>query len=371
MNDAQLARSQLKNAKRVVVKIGSALLARDDTFAEEVARQISSLAKKNIKTVVVTSGAIALGLPLLGLSKRPRDLPNLQAAAAAGQVRLMASWETAFAKVEHHVGQILLTHADLASRKRYLNARDALTTLLDRGLVPVVNENDSVSVDEIKLGDNDTLAAEVAGLVSADALLLLTGAEGMFTAPPDEPDAVRIPFVDEVDDALRGMAGAPALFGTGGMHTKLQAAEIARRHGIATLIARGTEKDVLARLLDGEDLGTLFAKNEVPQGSRKLWIGSLRGRGVIDVDKGAKDALQKNASLLYAGVTSVEGIFEKGDAVDLRFEGVIFARGLISLANDDAQRVAGMQTEQARATLGNAPRVLFHRDDVVWLEHSP
>lgn len=366
---ADQARAQLAHCTRVVVKVGSALLAQDAAYPKKLAQQLAALQAQGKQCVVVTSGAIALGLTQLGHDTRPTELAALQAAAAVGQVRLMAAWEEAFAAHQQQVAQLLLTHADLSSRRRYLNARAALCTLLDAGVVPVVNENDTVSVAEIRLGDNDTLAAEVAGLASCDLLVLLTGVDGMYDRPPEEPGASRISFVDVVDDDLRNKAGPAAAFGTGGMQTKLAAADIARRHGTATVIAHGEMPDIVQRVVQGDDVGTLFAHDVSPQAARKRWIASLRGTGRVVVDAGARRALEKNSSLLYAGVVSVDGTFEAGDAVDVvDGDGLVFARGLVALPHEEAHRVAGMRSDDARALLGSLPKALIHRDDLVWLE---
>ncbi len=366
------ARDELLSAQRVVVKVGSALLAASPDAFAKLAAQVAALRARGVEVAVVSSGAIALGLAPLGLAARPRDLPSLQAAAAAGQSRLMWRWGEAFAAHRLEVAQVLLTHGDLRERRRYLNARCAMRRLLEAGVVPIVNENDSVSVDEIKLGDNDTLAAEVCGLVDADVVVLLTGAAGLFTADPAlDPSAVRIPVVDLVDERVRSLAGPPAALGTGGMVTKLSAAENAGRHGASTVIAPGSMDQVLPKLFAGEDIGTLVcAPASAKASARKRWISTtLRPRGTVYVDEGAERALKKHASLLFAGVREVSGSFAPGDAVDVAraVDRAPFARGLVRLSADDARRVAGKKTAEAQAVVAALPDELIHRDDLVLL----
>lgn len=368
------AREELRRARSVVVKVGSALLAarEPDPFAG-FAAQVARLRADGVRVVLVTSGAIALGFPALGLVERPKDLAGLQAAAAAGQSKLMWRWGEAFARHGVEVAQVLLTHADLRDRRRYLNARQAFLRLLDAGVLPVVNENDTVAVDEIKLGDNDTLAAQVCGLCDAQVVVLLTGAAGLYTADPSvDPTAVRVPVVEVLDDAVRALAGPAARLGTGGMITKLDAAVAAQRHGAGTVIAPGRLDDVLAKVFSGEDVGTLIvAPPGEREGARKRWIGTaLRPRGTIFVDDGAEQALtKKNASLLFAGVRTVDGTFLAGDAVNVARakDGVVFARGLTRLSSPDARLVAGKKTSEAHGLLPALPDELIHRDDLVLL----
>jgi glutamate 5-kinase len=376
--DPAARRAELARARTVIIKVGSALLAAPapqeagplerDPFAA-LAAQCMALRKQGIRVVVVSSGAIALGLSALGLSERPRDLAGLQAAAAAGQSKLMARWAEAFGRHGAEVAQILLTHGDLRDRRRYLNARQALVRLLDAGVIPIVNENDTVAVDEIKLGDNDTLAAQICGLCDARAIVLLTNAAGLFSADPSaDPAAVRIPIVEALEE-VRAFAGPAARLGTGGMTTKLDAAAVAQRHGAATVIAPGRAPQVLEKIFAGEDIGTLVvAPEEDRERARKRWIGTtLRPRGTVFVDDGAARALAKNASLLFAGVVSVEGTFQAGDAVNVARarDGAVFGRGLTRLSSIDAQAVMGKKSAEAHALLPALPDELIHRDDLV------
>ena len=366
------ARPELKEARRVVVKIGSALLADPgDPFAR-FAAQVALLRERGLSVTLVSSGAIALGFPALGLTQRPKDLAGLQASAAAGQSKLMWRWGEAFHAHGLAVAQILLTHADLRDRRRYLNARQAFMRLLDSGVVPIVNENDTVAVDEIKLGDNDTLAAQVCGLCDAQVVVLLTGAPGLFTADPAiNPSAVRVPIVEVLNDDVKKLAGAAAALGTGGMVTKLQAAAQAQTHGAATVIAPGRLADVLRQVFDGDDIGTLIRARAVDRTSaRKRWIATaLRPRGTVLVDEGAERALRKNGSLLFAGVCEVEGSFAPGDPIHIArmTDRAPFARGLTRLSSKDARAVAGKKTAEAQALVDALPDELVHRDDLVLL----
>lgn len=374
MNDTAFrARQGLVQAKRIVVKVGSQLLADDASAFTSIGAQIVRLVKGGYEPLLVTSGAIALGYPLIGCAQRPKDLPSLQAAAACGQGLLLARWSEALREAERPIAQILLTHADLASRTRYLNARSAFMRLLRLKTLPLINENDTVSVEEIQLGDNDLLAAEVCGLVSADLVVLLTGANGFMDADPKvHAEAQRISFIDEIDNDIRAAVGRPSALGTGGMGTKLRAAEIARKHGAATVIAPGKDPDILEKILRGEDVGTLVAPPTVtPQKARKRWIGhTLKAQGSLFIDPGAERALRGQASLLFAGVQRVEGTFLPGDCVEivsLQTEKVI-GRGLVTLSSSDAQKVVGLRSEVAAQKLDvPLPDEMVHRDNLVWL----
>jgi len=352
------------------VKIGSALLKSTtrDPFAH-FASEVMALRRSGRDVVIVSSGAIALGLQAMGIAVRPTDLPTLQAAAACGQSRLMNHWQKAFGWFGLEVAQILLTHDDLKDRRRWKNARQALAVLIARGIIPIINENDTVGVAEIKLGDNDTLAAATAGLVDADAVVLLTGAPGLFTADPGkDPLATRLPIVEAVTDEVRALAGGADLHGTGGMITKLEAATVARRHGAQTVIAPGKDPGVLEAVFRGDDIGTVVSATPADRGKeRKRWIGTLKARGVIVVDDGAARALRKDASLLFAGVISVSGEFEAGDVIAVIDKaGATVCRGLASVDDSDARRVMGRKTADARTIVADLPDELIHRDELVF-----
>jgi glutamate 5-kinase len=355
--DELAARATLRRCRRVVVKIGSKGLAGDawDRLAAEVAAL-----RAGRSVLLVSSGAIALGVIKLGLKSRPKDMARLQAAAAAGQSVLMQRYEEAFGKQGLVVAQVLLTHADLADRARTNNARDALAALLEAGAVPIINENDAVAVEEIRFGDNDQLAAMVVPLVDADVLLLLSDVEGLL----DEAGR-RVPFVRSVAREARHLAGAPASgVGTGGMASKVEAARRATLAGAHVVIASAREPRVIVRVLAGEDLGTLFAA--VPQrlGARKHWIAyTLRPRGAVLLDRGAAEAVTAGKrSVLAVGVLGVRGTFVPGDAVAiLDPEGVEIARGLARVSAGDAARIARKKRPDIEDD------VIVHRDDLVVL----
>jgi len=369
-------RQDLQKARRIIIKIGSALLADTEPYPfERFSWQIRKLTESGRQIILVSSGAIALGLAPMGLTHKPKSLSMLQAAAAAGQGILMSRWQYAFSRYQLHPAQVLLTHEDFKARRRYLNARSTLMELLNAGVVPVINENDTVSVDEIKFGDNDALAALVGGLVEADLLIILTQTDGLFTADPRQnPEASRISQVDEITPEIMNLGGGASHLGTGGMITKLQAARNAREQGIATLIAPGRIEHILDRLFQLEDWGTFFAAKPYEQtiSARKRWIAyALKPGGRIMVDPGARKALQKGSSLLVAGTRGVQGIFLPGDAVDLYTENSTtpFARGLVRLSAQQLQAVLGCKTEKARKILNEPiPDELIHRDDLILLE---
>ncbi len=367
VTDAE-ARATLRGAQRIVIKVGSRLLAdspvgRPAMIADEVAALRS---RRNIEVVIVSSGAISLGKQLL--ASPARDLPALQAAAAVGQGRLMQFWEHAFAAHQTTIGQVLLTHDDIAHRTRFLNARRALRALLDLGVIPIINENDTVAVEEIKYGDNDLLAALVCNLVSADAFIALTDVDGLL-----DKDGQRIPMVRDVDNEAAPLAGGARAgsAGSGGMTSKVQAAKIAARSGIVTAIARGSASQVLTQLLDGEDIGTLFVPAATRITSRKHWLAyGARPAGQLIVDDGAHRALvDQGRSLLPAGIIEVAGDFDLGAIVSLvNGQGTEFARGLAGYPAADMRRIAGSQSADIEATLGyKYLDEAIHRDDLVLL----
>lgn len=362
--DARAARVALRDARRVVVKIGSKSLIGDawERLATEVAgllgRDGRGLTGRSV--VLVSSGAIALGIGKLGFKSRPKDMARLQAAAAAGQSVLMRRYEEAFGKVGISVAQVLLTHADLADRTRTNNARNALAALLAAGAVPIINENDAVAVDEIKFGDNDQLAAMVSPLCEAELLVLLSDVEGLL-----DGDGRRVPFVRSVAREARHLAGGSVSgVGTGGMSSKVEAARRATLAGANVVIAAAREPDILARVLASEDVGTLFAALSPRMNARKHWIAyTLRPRGAVLVDRGAAVAIAGGeCSVLAVGVLGVRGTFLPGDAVRLVDpEGVELARGLARLSASDAARLAGKKREK------QGEDIMVHKDDLVVL----
>ena len=367
--------TRLADAKRLVIKVGSALVTNNgeglDTAAiNEWAKQIAELRARGREVVLVSSGAIACGMQRLGWKKRPSAVHDLQACAAVGQMGLVQVYETAFSGYGLHTAQVLLTHEDLADRKRYLNARSTLTTLLGLGVVPIINENDTVITDEIKFGDNDTLGALVANLVDADCLIILTDQQGLFTADPrKDPAATLISEARAGDPALEGMAGgAGTQFGKGGMITKVIAAKRAATSGAHTVIASGREQNVMPRLARGEPVGTLLVSETQPLNARKQWLADhlqLNGRLVLYC--GAVKALGEGKSLLPIGVVDVQGEFERGAAVAcISPEGQEVARGLINYGSSDARRIARRASADIETILGylDEPEMV-HRDNLV------
>ena len=371
-----MTESVLKNAHRVVVKVGSALVTNDGRGLdfEAIARwatQIAALQKAGKEVLLVSSGAIAEGVLRLGWKSRPKRLFELQAAAAVGQMGLVQAYETRFAGHGIKTAQILLTHADLADRERYLNARDTLIEILRLGCVPIINENDTVVTDEIKVGDNDTLGALVTNLVEADAFVILTDQKGLYTADPrKDPTAVFVAQAVAGDPALEKMAGgAASTLSKGGMITKILAAKRAARSGAATIIASGREKDVLIRLSQGEAIGTELSPRQAPMHARSQWLADhLRCEGRVILDAGAAAALLKRkTSLLPVGVKAVEGDFVSGDVVACTDEkGVEIARGLANYASSEIRMIKGKHTEEIEGVLGYCAQPEFiHRDNLV------
>jgi glutamate 5-kinase len=366
----------LTHAKRIVVKIGSALLVDAESgqparaWLDALAEDIDAARKRGARVVIVSSGAIALGRRVLGLT-RTLKLEEKQAAAAAGQARLMRAYEQAFERFTIPVAQALLTPDDTEIRRRWLNARATLETLLELGAVPIINENDTVATAEIRYGDNDRLAARVAQMISADALILLSDIDGLYESDPrTNPNAAFVPEVREISAAVEAMAGgvnAQAGVGSGGMRTKIEAAKIATRAGCAVAITKGDEPKPLSRLLAGAR-ATWFLPHATPSAAYKAWIGgSLAPQGVLCVDEGAAAALRAGKSLLPAGVTDVRGNFDKGDAVRiLDAQGGEIGRGLARYDAADAAKIMGLKSAAIEGALGYAAgAVLVHADDLV------
>jgi glutamate 5-kinase len=371
----------LQRARRIVVKVGSALVvdetaaAADRSWLALLAKDIAAFRAKGCEVLVVSSGSIALGRRRLGLSRRPASLEEKQAAAAAGQSLLMRAWEEALEPYDAVTAQVLLTRDDTETRRRWLNARATVETLLRLGAVPVINENDTVVTEEIRYGDNDRLAARVAQMIGADLLVLLSDIDGLYTADPRrDPDARHVAVVSDITDEIEAMGGganAGAGVGVGGMATKLTAARIAHGAGCATLITLGRREGVspLAAVLDGAR-ATLFEPHATPAAAYKQWIaGTLAPQGGVVVDDGAVKALRAGKSLLPAGVRAVEGAFEKGDAVVVRTaDGREVARGLAAYDADEARLIQGRRSDAIEDLLGyRGPDVLIHRDDLVVL----
>ena len=366
----------LQDARRIVVKVGSSLVTNegrglDEQAISEWCRQLSALVREGRELIMVSSGAIAEGMKRLGWQQRPHALNELQAAAAVGQMGLAQMYETQLRHNGLGSAQVLLTHADLADRERYLNARSTLLTLLSHGVLPVINENDTVVNDEIKFGDNDTLGALVANLVEADALIILTDQKGLYSADPRvDPSATFVHTARAGDAQLEAMAGgAGSSIGKGGMITKILAAKRAAGSGASTVIAWGRERDVLLRLAKGEAIGTLLVAPTQKQQARKQWMADhLQLRGSITVDKGAVDKVRKEGkSLLPIGMTAVEGEFSRGEVIAiLDPQGVEIARGLANYASAEARLICRKPSGEIDASLGYiAEPEMVHRDNLV------
>ncbi|OMG56670.1 glutamate 5-kinase [Azonexus hydrophilus] len=370
-----MSRTRLATAKRLVVKVGSALVTNNGNGLDLAAiagwaRQIALLRAQNREIILVSSGAVACGVQRLGWGRRPKNVHEKQAAAAVGQAGLVEVYEAAFSKHGLHTAQILLTHDDLADRKRYLNARSTLNTLLALGVVPIINENDTVITDEIKFGDNDTLGALVANLIEADALIILTDQQGLYTADPrKDPTATLIHQATAGDPALEAMAGgAGSRVGTGGMITKIIAAKRAARSGADTVIASGHEADPILRLAGGEAIGTLLVSQTPALAARKQWLADhLQLAGRLILDNGAVNALKSGKSLLPIGVTAIEGEFERGAAVAcMTPDGHEIARGLCNYGSGEARLIARRATTDIEGILGYIEEPeMIHRDNLI------
>jgi glutamate 5-kinase len=369
--------SELQSTQRWVVKIGSALITEDGQGLNRSrlsawVDQLADLIASGKEIVVVSSGAVAEGMTRMGWSKRPQALHELQAAAAIGQMGLVQAWESEFQRRGLHTAQVLLTHDDLSNRKRYLNARGTLRSLVSLGVVPVVNENDVVANDELRFGDNDSLAALVANLIEADLVVLLTDQQGMFDADPRQnSDATLISVAQANAKELDAVAGDGGSLGRGGMATKLRAARLAGRSGAATVIAAGREESVLARLAQGEQLGTLLLAQEEADDARKRWLaGHLQVKGSVVLDAGAVKVLQSSgSSLLAVGVSEVRGQFIRGELVScVDAQGVEIARGLVNYGADETRKIQGKPSSEIAATLGYVDEPeLIDRDNLVVL----
>lgn len=371
--------SFMQNTKRIIIKIGGALVADKEGHArlgwmKTVAQDIAAWRKKGREVMIVTSGAMALGREHIGLSlknfKRPLYMEEKQAAAAAGQPKLMQAWTEAFKDQNIEVAQILLTLDDTEDRERHLTCRGAIEQLLKLGVVPVINENDTVSTAEIRIGDNDRLAARVAQMMSADTLILLSDIDGLYTANPKlDPSAAFLPEVKDITPEIEAMAGPPlAGNSNGGMRTKVMAAKIATAAGCRMAILRGDSEHPLHKLESGEQRCTWFAASTTPLAARKRWIAAhMKMKGSLSVDEGAAKALRSGKSLLPAGVKACEGAFNAGDAVAIKtLDGEEVGCGLVSYNHTEALKIQGQKSDQIEALLGySGPEEIIHRDNMV------
>ncbi len=370
--------SYFKAAKRLVVKVGSNVLTADQGLnlpaIYALSRQINLLMENGVEVLLVSSGAMASGQKKIGLAKRPDEIPKRQAMAAVGQPGLMLEYEKAFGVYDIKVAQILLTGDDLnASRSRYLNARNTINTLLSWNIIPIINENDTVVVEEIKFGDNDNLSVMIAFLMNADLLINLTDIDGLYTGDPRKQTDVELIFeVDTIDDRIEKIAGdIPGTFGTGGMLSKIKAAAKITNAGIPMVIANGLKADILIKLFSGETYGTFFIPVKEKLSSRKCWIGyNIKPKGTIRIDDGAvKAILERGKSLLPGGIIAVEGDFDVGDAVELiGGDNSRMAVGLVNYSSSDISKIMGCKTDQIQDCLGQKRYdEVIHRDNLTIL----
>jgi len=373
--DNLVRREIIADARTLVIKIGTNVLSRDDDTLDvdriaQIAEQIHRVRQTGRQVVLVSSGAIGAGIGLLGLRERPTDLPHLQAAAATGQAYLIRQYDDCLRQHGYHAAQLLLTANDFKSRTRYLNVRNTLHTLFEYKAIPVVNENDTVSVAEIKFGDNDQLAAMVTGLLTEPLLIILSVVDGLYAGDPKSPNSKVIPLVDEWNDSLLGLA-APgrSLRGIGGMQSKLEAVRTATSVGESVIIANGTRPNVIDEIMAGKEVGTLFLAKGKDLPAWKRWIGfTVRPKGRFVLDDGARQAIEKQGkSLLAIGITAVEGDFAKGEVVSLVDRGGDeFARGLSNYNANDARSIAGKRSEEIIQALGSMPYAeVINRDNLV------
>ena len=379
MSRLSFDRATLKDVKRIVIKVGSSTITygngkRNFSRIDRLAREIADLANQGKEIILVSSGAVAVGVDRLGLAAKPKTIPGKQAAAAVGQGVLMHTYEKIFAEYGQIVAQVLLTRVDSVDRHRYTNSRNTFLALLEHKVIPIVNENDVVAIDELKIGDNDILSALVAGIVDADLLIILSDIDGLYTAnPQNDPNAKLVPEVTDITPEIEASAGdAGSKVGTGGMFTKIQAAKMATSSGINMVIASGEEKDAISRILEGEEIGTLFVSRENRLQFRKRWLAfGARIAGKIVVDDGCAKAVRKagGCSILPAGITDVEGEFEAGNTISVvNKNGHELARGLANYSSEELDMIKGAKTSEIENILGHKHfDEVIHRDDLVIL----
>ena len=379
MSGLSFDRATLKDANRIVIKVGSSTITygngkRNFSIIDRLAREIADLANRGLEIILVSSGAVAVGVDRLGLPAKPKTNPGKQAAAAVGQGVLMHTYEKIFAEYGQIVAQVLLTRVDSVDRHRYTNSRNTFLALLEHKVIPIVNENDVVAIDELKIGDNDNLSALVAGIVDADLLIILSDIDGLYTANPQkDPHAKLVNEVTDITPEIEASAGdAGSKVGTGGMFTKIQAAKMATSSGINMIIASGEEKDAISRILEGEEIGTLFVSRENRLQFRKRWLAfGARLAGKIVVDDGCAKAVRKagGCSILPAGITDVEGEFEAGNTISVvNKAGHELARGLSNYSSEELGLIKGAKTSEIENILGHKHfDEVIHRDDLVIL----
>lgn len=372
-------RELLQKKNRIVVKVGSSTLTHETGKLnyhriERMAMEIADLANQGKEMVLVSSGAVSAGMGPLGLSARPKTIREKQAVAAVGQGVLMHTYEKMFREYGQNVGQVLLTRMDAQDRKKFMNSRNTLLTMLQMGVIPIINENDVVAIDEFKIGDNDTLSAMVSNFIEADLLIILSDVDGLYTANPQtHPEARIIPVVTEVDKHVYDIAGgAGSSIGTGGMYTKIQAASIATSSGVDMVIASGSEDGVLRRICQGEDVGTWFTAKDSNLHTKKRWLLSGgKARGSLIVDGGCRNALvEHGSSLLPVGIAAVEGEFHEGDIVNVMYEGLVIAKGIVNYNSESVEAIKRHKTDDITKILGHEGvyEEVIHRDNLVVMQ---
>lgn len=349
------------NINKIVVKIGTSSISTDEgklnrPFMENIAAQVAELHKQGKKVIIVSSGAIGIGIDILDFDTRPKEIPVRQACAAVGQSLLMQEWKTAFEKYKLKVAQILLTYESFSSRLTYLNLRNSISTLLSYGVIPIINENDSTAVNEIEatFGDNDKLSAMVASKMEADLLIILSDIDGLYDKNPKRNnDAKLLSLIEEITPEVESYGGSPtSMKGVGGMRTKIEAAKICYMSGCYMVIANSAVENVISELLLGKDIGTLFLANQEVQKNRIRWILLSKSCGAIEVDSGAKEAILNSMSLLPSGVTGVKGTFDRGEIVEIICEGKVFAKGITDYTSEELEKVKGWHTDMIADILG-------------------
>ncbi len=372
-------RELLQKKNRIVVKVGSSTLTHETGKLnyhriERLAMEIADLANQGKEMVLVSSGAVSAGMGPLGLSARPKTIREKQAVAAVGQGVLMHTYEKMFREYGQNVGQVLLTRMDAQDRKKFMNSRNTLLTMLQMGVIPIINENDVVAIDEFKIGDNDTLSAMVSNFIEADLLIILSDVDGLYTANPQtHPEARIIPVVTEVDKHVYDIAGgAGSSIGTGGMYTKIQAASIATSSGVDMVIASGSEDGVLRRICQGEEVGTWFTAKDSNLHTKKRWLLSGgKARGSLIVDGGCRNALvEHGSSLLPVGIAAVEGEFHEGDIVNVMYEGLVIAKGIVNYNSESVEAIKRHKTDDIEKILGHEGvyEEVIHRDNLVVMQ---
>lgn len=373
------ARARLSEKKRIVVKVGSSTLTHTTGKLnyyriERLVRDLADLANQGKEVILVTSGAVSAGMGPLGLAERPKTMREKQAVAAVGQGVLLHTYEKMFREYGQTVGQVLLTRLDAQDRRKFMNSRNTLLTMIDMGIIPIINENDVVTIDELKIGNNDTLSAMVSSIIDADLLIILSDVSGLFTANPQtHADAEIISLVPEIDKQYFEIAGgAGSSIGTGGMYTKIQAATMATAAGVDMVIASGSMDGVLRRICQGEDIGTLFLAKDSNIHSKKRWLLSGgKPKGSLIVDQGCRNAIiDHGSSLLPVGITQVSGVFHEGDIVNVMYDGIVIARGIVNYDCMTLTAIRGHKTDELAAILGHDGiyEEAIHRDNLVAMQ---